>query len=358
MSCKTYLGMIAWTVLLGAVAVVNGCSSSSSPVGGSPDAGSDVGIVIRKDGGSASGSSSGSSSGGTGDDTGTGDDGGTAPTDGTSGKACTTDLDCGPGGAGHNFCTGDADFGPMGTTAGMGATLFPTATCFNPNPCNSGSDGNPHFCDGPDDPSSPGYCFPVDPTNPANGECFPKCTFKTDGSAQIGCPGKDACNNSFFIDTVTDPAAPTGIGYCYGGCETSADCQTGQQCQTDQGLCLAPGMITVDPAPGTGCNQNATNVCPTCLAPSTTGIGFCSQFCKVGGTVPCAAGSICDAQLPTTLIGANDAEVPGWTAANPGMAGFCSPKCEVDGGAQTEGGSCYTNTQCVAQNVGGPDCLP
>jgi hypothetical protein len=44
--------------------------------------------------------------------------------------------------------------------------------------CNPGTDNLPHFCDGPDDPSSPGYCLP----NGTSGVCVPKCLAPADGS--------------------------------------------------------------------------------------------------------------------------------------------------------------------------------
>jgi hypothetical protein len=342
MSWKKYLGVLTSAALVGAVAMANGCSSSSNKAG--PGDGGNDGAVVHKD----SGSSSGSSSGATGDDS--GDDGG-GSYDGTTGKACTTDADCHPaGGPGVNKCTADGLFGTSG-----GNDLYPTAVCLDIQNCDPGSDGNLHFCDGPDDPSSPGVCLSTGAAG--KGICLPQCNFKPDGSAVTGCIGKDTCDVAGFEPDPNNANAAIGIGYCFGGCESNADCAAGQQCQTDSGLCLK--TLTTDPAVGTGCNQNATPA-PTCncLANTSSGLGYCAQFCKIGGT-SCGSGQICDAELPTELIGSNDASIPGWTTANPGLGGFCSPTCNVDAGTtMIEGGTCYPNSTCQAGDLGGPDCLP
>jgi hypothetical protein len=343
MSWKKRGALVASAILVIAVPLVNGCSSSGG--GSASDAGTEGGIiVVHKD------AASGSSSGG-GDDS--GDDGSTPAFDGTVGKACKTDSDCRPpGGPGVNFCSSDALFGSAGTN-----TLFPTSVCIGGLACNSGSDGNPHFCDGPDAFGSPGFCVPTSMTDPTKGVCLPACTYKPDGSAVTGCAGKDACLGGNFIADPSDPNVPIGVGFCEGGCDTDADCDTaGQHCQSDQGLCLAT-VTTNDLPVGTGCNQLAVPApqC-NCIAPAS-GLGFCAQFCKTGGD-ECAAGSLCDAQLPVSLVSSNDAAIAGWTAPNPGLFGFCSPKCEVDGGAQTEAGTCFPNTMCLSGDLGGPDCLP
>jgi hypothetical protein len=342
MSWKKRGALLASAILVTAVPLVNGCSSSGGGSSAS-DGGTDGGgiIVVHKDAGS------GSSSGGS------GDDGSAQAFDGTEGKACKTDTDCRPpGGPGVNFCSSDARF--------SGNTLFPTSVCIVGVACDSGSDGNPHFCDGPDAFGSPGFCFATSPTDPTMGVCLPACTYKPDGSAVTGCVGKDACVGVNFLSDPSDPNVPIGVGFCEGGCDTDADCDTaGQHCQSDQGTCV---KVTTDDLPvGTACTQAAGQApqC-NCVAPNAgpnAGLGYCAQFCKTGGN-ECAAGSLCDAELPISLVASDDAAVAGWTAPNPGLFGFCSPKCEVDGGAQTEAGTCFANTTCLSGDLGGPDCLP
>ena len=245
-----------------------------------------------------------------------------------------------------NKCTSDGLFGSAG-----GNNLYPSSVCLDIASCDPGTDGNLHFCDGPDSPSSPGVCLSTGTAG--MGICLPQCAFKPDGSAATGCVGKDVCQVAGFQADPANPNAAIGVGYCFGGCTSTADCGTGQSCQTDSGLCLK--TLTSDPAVGTACNQNATPA-PTCncLSNTTTGLGFCAQFCKTGGPA-CPTGEICDTQLPITLTGTNDASIAGWTTANSGMGGFCSPKCKVDGGTAC---STFANSTCQAGDLGGPDCLP
>ena len=352
MAWKKFIGIAASGALVGVVAFgSNGCSSSKTSNGGSVTDGSVV-DVVHHDSSSSSGSSGGSGGGSD-----SGDDGGDsgASYDGTTGKACTTDADCHPaGGPGVNICSND-------DTIFQAGALFPSPVCFMPSKCDPGTDGGIHFCDGPDDPSSPGVCLPT--TTPAQtgmGICLPQCNFKPDGSAVTGCVGKDQCD---IYGIGSDSSGnPLGIGYCYNGCDTDADCTAAsskgaQHCQADEGICVA--AVTVDLPQGTGCNSNATPApACNCIANTSTGLGYCGQYCKVGGT-ECTAGWICDVQLPTELTNAQDAEVPGWTSNNPGMAGFCAPSCMGDAGhTQLDSGTCPSDSTCQTGDVGGPDCLP
>jgi|SRR5579859_6274175 len=338
MAWKKLLGLATSVALVSVAALAgNGCSSSSGGATGG-DAGSSSGVVHHEAG---AGSSSGGTTGDAGDDGGT-----TIAADGTSGKPCTTDADCHSAtGPGVNKCSNGKIF-----TLGQ---LFPTPVCIVPpsskGNCDPGQDGNIHYCDGPDLATSPGVCLP----NGSNtvGICLPQCTFKADGSAASGCQGKDACNvYGFGQDTTTQ--AVTGVGYCFGGCETDADCQTGQKCQTDQGICVN-ALATGELAVGTGCNAAASPApACNCIAATSNNLGYCAQYCKVGG-VACPTGSTCDANLPTTLTGANDATVAGFTSQNGGLSGFCGPKCTIDGGS-----TCPTNSTCQNVSVAGPDCVP
>jgi hypothetical protein len=221
-----------------------------------------------------------------------------------------------------------------------------------PTVCNPGTDGNLHFCDGPDTPSSPGVCLPT--ATAGQGICLPQCGFKTDGSAATGCKGKDVCYPAAFSQDTT--GAIIGLGYCFGGCAADADCPSGNKCQTNLGECLT--TTTTASAAGTGCNSTTTtgNAC-NCFSNQTTNLGYCANFCSIGGA-SCPTGWSCETDLPTTLTSTNDASFPGWTKSNTGMGGVCTPKCTVGGTAQFDGGVCPPNSTCQTGTVAGPDCLP
>ena len=314
-------------------------SGSGSSGGGSGSSGGSSGSSGSSSGSSGSSGSSSGSSGG-------------ATYDGTTGKSCTTDADCQPaGGPGVNRCSNDILFST--------GALFPTPVCILPTACDPGTDGGIHFCDGPDDPSSPGVCLPTtSPPETNMGICLPQCDFSPSGSAATGCAGKDQCDiYGIGSDASGDPL---GIGYCYNGCDTDADCTSAganQHCQANEGICVTT-VQTVLPM-GDGCDSTSTTT-PTCncIANTTTNLGYCGQFCKVGGT-ECLSGWICDPQLPTTLTSSTDATIAGWTSDNLGMAGFCAPTCSGNPGkTQLDGGACPTNSTCQTGDVGGPDCLP
>jgi hypothetical protein len=290
--------------------------------------------------------------------------------DGTTGKPCQTNADCkGPNGPGVNVCSND----PQGLN-GSGNAIFPTPICFDPTPCNLPVDGNLHFCDGPDDPSSPGFC--VGASSSGMGFCLPKCTFKADGSAAQGCGAKNACNFFAPLQDPTTMAVTGGVGFCYGGaCAQDSDCPASNKCQTNMGVCL--GMATLPLSQlGSACNPlstTSTNACNCYSNPnSVNGLGYCAQFCLTGGN-DCPAGTVCDGQEPATLTGANDASITGFAMQNTGLAGYCVPTCgaaagdggTADGGAAeagAEGGaaSCggYFNASCQAYDAVGAACQP
>jgi hypothetical protein len=275
-----------------------------------------------------------------------------------------TDADCDtPTGPGVHVCSNDVIYGD--------AAVFPKPVCVLPGECDPLANGTGQlaFCDGdPTDPASPGVCVPnTNPPESGKGTCFPQCNFKTDGSAATGCVGKDVCQTDGFG---TDSSGnPLGIGYCYGGCATDSDCSAAganaamaadraQLCDTLYGICTA----TVTPptlAIGAGCNSSVTTSTCDCIANANNNLGFCSTFCKQGGS-ECPSGWTCDLSLPTTLTNSMDATVAGWTQDNPGMGGFCTPSCNVGTGMATgtDSGVCPANTSCQAGDVDGPDCLP
>jgi hypothetical protein len=356
-----------------------------------------------------------------------GDDSGVIGFDGTTGQACTTDADCaGATGPGINKCS--IDYDSQFQIANVFVDLWATPVCImppdtsvcDPDPQSAG-DGYPHFCDGPDDPSSPGICIPDDANDPHTGFCYPQCTFAIDGSKPVGCAGTDACNPSTFLRSATTQAV-TGFGFCAGGCQVDTDCAplgAGFVCQADIGYCTK-NKVQRSKAVGTTCQETvavddyASGAC-YCDADPTTGQGFCSTACIVGG-VPCANGWVCDAgyQSPLTFVSQDGTmvDVP-ITAQNVGVPGVCRPACALptagvvaDAGAPPEAGTadatdamvdamaeastptdamaeasttgddggvsdaaiavdatpavvtCPPNSTCQALNLAGPDCVP
>jgi hypothetical protein len=245
------------------------------------------------------------------------------PYDGVVGKACTTNADC----ATQN----GPNLARCSNTVFNGEDFFPTAVCVLPSCTPTTSKSAVHFCDGPDDPSSPGLCV----TFGTNGSlCVPKCTYDKQGGAPKGCTGKDACN-SYPI------TAAAGVGYCFGGCTQDGDCQDGQKCQTDRGWCL-PGVTPPTKSVGADCTaSDSTALVCNCLY-GTSNTGYCTQFCTIGGN-QCTSGFTCDSL---------EIRASGYTTPNTGMAGYCTKVCTGDGGTCPGGASC-TNVFAA-----GPDCIP
>jgi hypothetical protein len=383
-----------WLLFVGGAAVLAqaGCSSSTTETGGG-DGGSDAAIHKMLE---ASVS---------------GDDGG-GSFDMTTGKVCASNTDCtGVNGPGFNVCSSTIAY----TVAGQTVSLWPTPICLLPPPAQGDTFGNcdpaptgapagyPHFCDGPDDPSSPGLCLPLDTTPmPNRGICLPKCTFGTGPTAQVGCPGADACVNSTYLQDPTTLAV-TGYGFCEGVCQTDADCGplstalgTTFVCQTDVGYC-AQSKVTRPKAVGDTCNVSADGTTDdlnsgkcncTYDTMSTTGPGFCTTACVTGG-LPCPTGYLCDADFSSPLDFGTATPVP-ITGQPLGMAGICRPTCTLpaDAGAPDGGpaptlpdagadadvanggdagalpaldggtGGCPSTTTCQDLTLVGPGCFP
>ncbi len=179
------------------------------------------------------------------------------------------------------------------------------------------------------------------------GSCLPACAFAADGSAAVGCVGKDVCNPIAF--QLTTP--PGGLGYCLGGCTSDADCG-GESCDKTSGLCLLSVTAPTKRLGASCTTADTTGATPACnCLLGANGKGFCSTFCTVGGT-ECSAGWFCETQQPTMLTGANDASTPGFAMPNQGLAGLCVPSCGGDAGA------CPTNSTCRSTYAGGPGCIP
>jgi len=369
-------GLLAAGGLVGAVAI--GCSSSTSPANPSNEGGlmhppdSGIGHLVAE-GGEAN-----------------------APSpmdDGTTGKLCKTDMECQTV-AGTNVCSSRF----VNRITNVLVTLWNTGVCIKPLPTAAGQGGNCdptdpmndpmgqfiHFCDGPDDPSSPGMCIPF--TNPAQagqGLCFPKCTFKTDGTAAIGCAGHNACGPvTYFMDPMTQVI--TGYGFCQGACSTDSDCADlpappgdagTYHCQTDIGLCTTTPITKRAKNIGDACSRAGTTNDETkgscnCIA-GTTNLGFCSSVCTVGGA-PCPNGWACDSGEPASLSFQMGAMMVPLTKQTAGSLGICTPLCmstdaaapasdasppASDGSAPAATG-CPANSSCTPGPLVGANCQP
>jgi len=247
----------------------------------------------------------------------------TSPYDGTVGKACTTDSDCHSANGPNVARCSNSVFAPE--------DYYPTAVCIIPS-CSPVSDSTSiHYCDGPDDSSSPGICV----SGFTGSICLPKCTYDQDGGAPAGCAGKDTCN-AYAL------SKETGFGYCWAGCTSDQDCSDGQKCQTDQGLCVK-GVTPPTKNFGDACTKTDvdTEAC-NCLYGSND-TGYCSSFCIVGDQGECPNGSVCDPFLIRAY---------GYTTSNAGLAGYCAIECAGDAAA------CPASASCTNLSASGPDCVP
>lgn len=246
------------------------------------------------------------------------------PYDGTVGKACSSDNDCHSANGPNVARCSSSVFAPQ--------AFYPNPVCILPT-CSPLSDASGlHFCDGPDDPSSPGICV----TGGASGGiCLPKCNYDKSGSAPTGCQGHDVC-------FAYPAAAENGVGYCWAGCTQDADCANGQKCQTDRGWCVQ-GVLPPTKSVGDACTESDTSagVC-NCLYGSNK-TGYCSSTCIVGGA-PCPTGFVCDSL---------ETRINGYATPNVGMGGYCAKACVADAGATCPGASV-----CTAVFASGPDCIP
>jgi len=251
------------------------------------------------------------------------------PYDGTTGKACTTNADCTPaGGPGIARCSNSV-YAPD--------DYYPTAVCIVPSCSPVSDDASIHYCDGPDEPTSPGVCIPSGTAG--GGTCLPKCAFDTMGDPATGCQGKDTCRTY-------NNAPENGYGYCWGGCTQNSDCQNGQHCQTDRGTCLVD-VVPPTKTIGEACTQvDDENYACHCLYGGASETGYCTSFCIVGGAATCPNGFVC---------GADESRADGYVTQNTGMYGRCHSVCSAaDGGLMCPLG---TNSTCTDQWAAGPYCI-
>jgi hypothetical protein len=374
MSFKKWWALVASSALLGAMAVASGCSSSSSSDNSNnADAAPESGTIHHVDSGGPIG----------GDDGGGADGGTTITYDMTTGKPCSSDADCkGASGPGTNVCSSDYVFGPI---HGVKVNLWPTPICLPKLPTTQGGgncDPAPsydpqgqgvHFCDGPDDPSSPGICLPnTTPTASGKGLCLPKCTFPTDGSPATGCPGKDTCAPYTFVLLADDAGAPkpppVGFGFCQGTCQQDSDCNaappnglgTGYTCQLDEGFCTKMPVARVADAGGAigdSCSNptSGESTACNCVSNNTTNAGYCTQACVVGSTTnPCPSGYTCDNGFGGRLDFGDAGGTFAYTKQTQGSAGTCFQSCTMVDAAT----GCPPNATCQNVTLAGPDCIP
>ena len=291
-----------------------------------------------------------------GDDSG---DSGAAGFDGTTGKPCTSDVDCiSDGGPGINTCSSDYAV-PRSPTSKSPCGRRPV--CILPPPMSSAQgncdpvpggvdDGLPHFCDGPDDPTSPGLCLPFSQNNPQPGEgvCYPLCTFALDGTKATGMrwhrqllsghvPAEQHYGNGHRVRLLRRRLSagrrlraagdrlrlPDRYRLLHDGTKVTRTKAIGAACSTTN----AAGMTV-------GTTDDATTGACNCDADPTTGEGICSTACTVGGA-PCQDGWTCDAGYPNPLVFMSSAggaaiNVP-VTAQNIGSPGTCRPICMLAG---------------------------
>ena len=196
-------------------------------------------------------------------------------------------------------------------------TLFPTPVCMvplgngpggancDPAPPRRSNGANFHFCDGPDDPTSPGICIPLTATpSPGLGLCQIPCTAALDGTQASGCPGQDTCILQYVgSDPTTNQ--PIALGYCRGACEKDADCvdldTARAAARRRRGGAWTSRRSTSGSAPQTPVTRTkqlgddvphhgprATTTPParaTALSATRRTKGFCTQACIVGGSV-------------------------------------------------------------------------
>lgn len=265
--------------------------------------------------------------------------------DRTTGQPCSADGDCrGAGGPGTNRCSSDPSFAQ--TIGGVRVQLWPTPICLEPLTGNGQGNCDPapaatdpsgrsvHFCDGADEPSSPGICVPLNPTDPQAGQgiCYPKCTFGTDGTAPVGCPGHDAC--VYYAFSLED-ASVSGFGYCQGECQQDSDCSAlGSQyaCQLDLGFCTASPHSRTKGI-GTACTEadEASGAC-NCESGGSSSLGYCTTACVAGGS-ECPPSWVCDTRETATVRFEGVMQELSVTAPAVGMVGTCAPQCSPsDGG--------------------------
>ncbi len=202
-------------------------------------------------------------------------------------------------------------------TAFSAGPLFPTAVCIGIDDAEcAANDGTAIVsCNG-----DKGVCLATG----THQLCLPQCTFDDSGKAPVGCAGKDVCNvYGWGRDT---GGKVYGIGYCFGGCRADRDCPTGSSCQREEGLCVTTkkSYAKISGMPCTKAEATGTSPACNCMYGTTSGKGYCADFCVVGQST-CGAGSVCSPSLATS-----DTTGPLFSHDPTGMAGSCVRTCTSD----------------------------
>lgn len=215
----------------------------------------------------------------------------------TTGKACSSDVDCDPGGDGAASCS---------RTMFAEGTVEPTPVCFG-LACAPPSDSTARLCD-----DGAGVCV----YDGGDNICHPRCTFDDSGGPPVGCLGKNACSPfRSGLDLTTGKLK--GDGICFGGCLSDADCTDGNKCQLERAVCVK-SLTSYTKAIGDACTKSDVKACNCLFAPSM-GSGYCTQRCRVGIDA-CPSGFTCDAQLPSSVF----------TKSPKGILGWCLKDCTLD----------------------------
>ena len=274
-----------------------------------PDAGSDATVVVADAGRDAGVADAGVA------------DAGTAVDSGTVGvgAVCTgASSDCHMAAGLTGICSG-ASPSPSCIATGCAITT-PTAV---------------EYCD-----SDRGVCLSGTTSN----YCVQKCGFTNSTSAPTGCTGTNRCNAYGFSRDAS--SIVSGVGFCLGGCASTAECPTGTLCQVEEGLCVSPAaFVTYTLAVGSTCTAGTTTTC-NCIG-HTGASGVCTKACVVGRAATCASGFTCASDVPKTFSDGSAA----FTAQPSGTAGNCYKNC-------VSNASCPTGTYCDTNDVAGMVCKP
>ena len=213
---------------------------------------------------------------------------------GTVGDACTSNETCDVTGDGVNYRA----FGAF-----AGGSLFPSPVCLAT--CDDPAPELLQSCDG-----GRGVCV----STGAAGVCAPFCTFGNDGAPPMGGLVNIMCG------PLARARATEWRGLCWGGCSADADCPTGNRCDPDRLMCVKT-VPTPTKSIGDACDlMDASSASCVCEFNRTSGVGYCTKYCRVGET-SCPAGFVCDPMLPE----GDPAVVP------TGIAGYCLKACANDG---------------------------
>jgi len=268
------------------------------------------------------------------------------PSPGTTGNTCMTHPDCDPDGEEIGYCTKNAFLlGPLNPT--------PVCLLYGPEVCNPSTDTEIRFCD-IKDMKAGGVCSDA---GEGNAQCSPHCILKADGTWEKQCAGNNAC----IYEAITNDYR--FIGTCQGGCQADMDCPTGSKCDPALQYCVKScttdtnctmgwpmppaewkcnttrGACEFQYAKKTGDTCAASADCLICFKGTMAAAGYCTNYCKTGGSAACTTGFTCDHLLDAT--DAMGAPAFTFTTTPAGLNGFCLRNC-------TDAAGCTADEVCAA----------